>query len=131
MNLISLNNFKDFPAKLLWCVFFLVFIGLVILNSISNHHPKSLVYTPFFKQLIILVPALFILLFVTFLPRYSIHKYAYILFLFGVIVVVLPFFGDTHAKTYRWLNIGLPFGIQTSEFAKVFTTIRCQGVEQE
>ena len=35
----------------------------------------------------------------------------------------MPFFGDTHAKTYRWLYIGLPFGIQTSEFAKVFTTL--------
>ena len=123
MNLISLNNFKDLPAKLLWCVFFLVLIGLVILNSISNHHPKGLIYTPFFKQLITLVPAMFILLFVTFLPRYSIHKYAYILFIVGIVIVILPFFGNTHAKTYRWLNIGLPFGVQTSEFAKVFTTL--------
>ncbi len=123
MNLFSLNNFKDLPVKLLWYVVFLVSMGLVILNSISNHHPEGLVHTPFFKQLIILVPALFILLFVMFLPRYSIHKYSYILFLFGVVIVILPFFGDTHAKTYRWLNIGLPFGIQTSEFAKVFTTL--------
>ena len=31
--------------------------------------------------------------------------------------------GISHAKTYRWLYVGLPFGIQTSEFAKVFTTL--------
>ena len=123
MNLISLNNFKEVPVKLLWSVVFLCFIGLVILKSISNHHPEGLVYTPFFKQLIILIPAVIILLCVTFLPRYSIHKYSYVLFLFGILIVILPFFGSAHAKTYRWLNIGLPFGIQTSEFAKVFTTL--------
>ena len=123
MNLIRLNSFKEVPTKLIWYVLFLSCIGLVILKSISNHHPNGLVYTPFFKQLIILMPAIFILLCVTFLPRYSIHKYSYILFLLGILIVILPFFGSAHAKTYRWLNIGLPFGIQTSEFAKVFTTL--------
>ena len=123
MDLISLSNLKEVPIKILWCVLFLLFIGLIILKSISNHYPEGLVYTPFFKQLVILVPASISLLCVTFLPRYSIHKYSYVLFLFGVIIVILPFFGNTHAKTYRWLNIGLPFGIQTSEFAKVFTTL--------
>ena len=37
--------------------------------------------------------------------------------------MLLPFTGTSHANTYRWLNIGLPFNIQPSEFAKVFTTI--------
>ena len=123
MNLTKLNNFKDVPTNLLWSVLLLSFIGLVILKSISSHHPNGLVYTPFFKQLIIFVPAVSILRCVTFLPRYSIHKYSYILFLIGIVIVILPFFGSTHAKTYRWLNIGLPFGVQTSEFAKVFTTL--------
>ena len=123
MSLININKFREVPIKLLWSVVFLLFISLVILKSISNHYPDGFVYTPFLKQLIILVPAIIILLCFIFLPRYSIHKYAYILFLFGIIIVVLPFFGDTHAKTYRWLYIGLPFGIQTSEFAKVFTTL--------
>ncbi|MFL3007137.1 MAG: FtsW/RodA/SpoVE family cell cycle protein [Candidatus Neomarinimicrobiota bacterium] len=123
MNLIRLNSFKEVPTKLIWYVLFLSSIGLVILKSISNHHPNGLVYTPFFKQLIILMVAIFILLCVTFLPRYSIHKYSYVLFLLGILIVILPFFGSAHAKTYRWLHIGLPFGIQTSEFAKVFTTL--------
>ena len=123
MNVNKLNSFKDVPTKLIWSALSLSFIGLIILKSISNHHPDGLIYTPFFKQLIILMPAVSILLFVIFLPRYSIHKYSYILFFLGIVIVILPFFGSAHAKTYRWLNIGLPFGIQTSEFAKVFTAL--------
>ena len=123
MNVNKLNSFKDVPTKLIWSALSLSFIGLIILKSISNHHPDGLIYTPFFKQLIILMPAVSILLFVIFLPRYSIHKYSYILFFLGIVIVILPFFGSAHAKTYRWLNIGLPFGVQTSEFAKVFTAL--------
>ena len=37
--------------------------------------------------------------------------------------MLLPFFGKPHAGTYRWLNVGLPFTLQPSEFAKVFTVI--------
>ena len=37
--------------------------------------------------------------------------------------MILPFFGSPHAGTYRWLNIGLPFAIQPSEFTKIFTAI--------
>lgn len=123
MNFLGRSYFKDMPVKILWSVFFLSSMGLIILKSISNHHPSGLVYTPFFKQFLILIPAMILFLCVTILPRYSIHKYSYILFLIGVVIVMLPFFGDPHAKTYRWLYIGLPFGIQTSEFAKVFTTL--------
>ena len=123
MHTFKLNVFKELPVKLIWSVFFLSVIGLIILKSISNHHTNELVDNPFFKQLIFFIPAISILLTMTFLPRYSIHKYSYLLFLFGVLIVILPFFGNPHAKTYRWLNIGLPFAIQTSEFAKVFTTL--------
>ena len=58
MSLININRLREVPIKLLWSVAFLLFISLVILKSISNHYPDGLVYTPFFKQLIILVPAI-------------------------------------------------------------------------
>ena len=38
-------------------------------------------------------------------------------------MVILPFFGNTHAGTYRWLNVGLPFNFQPSELAKIFLVI--------
>ena len=41
----------------------------------------------------------------------------------GIIFVLLPFTGNPHAGTYRWFDLGLPFSIQPSEFAKVFTTL--------
>ena len=49
MSLININKFREVPIKLLWSVAFLLFIGLVILKSISNHYPDGFVYTPFFK----------------------------------------------------------------------------------
>ena len=41
----------------------------------------------------------------------------------GSFLVILPFFGSTHAGTYRWLNTGLPFNFQPSELAKIFLVI--------
>ena len=41
----------------------------------------------------------------------------------GIIFVLLPYTGNPHAGTYRWFDLGLPFAIQPSEFAKVFTTL--------
>ena len=36
---------------------------------------------------------------------------------------VLPFLNSKHAGTHRWFDLGLPFMIQPSEFAKVFTVL--------
>ena len=123
MKIFRPNNFNELPIKLIWYIFFLSMIGLFILKSISSHNSSELLNTPFFKQLIFFIPAIFTLLLMMLLPRYTIHKYSYLLFLFGILIVIMPFFGSPHVKTYRWLDIGLPFEIQTSEFAKVFTTL--------
>ena len=45
------------------------------------------------------------------------------MYILGIKIVLLPFFGGLHANTYRWLDFGLPLKIQPSEFAKVFTTL--------
>ncbi|MDP6628842.1 MAG: FtsW/RodA/SpoVE family cell cycle protein, partial [Candidatus Marinimicrobia bacterium] len=37
---------------------------------------------------------------------------------FIVLAVFIPFFGEKVAGTYRWINLGLPFGLQPSEIAK-------------
>ena len=48
----------------------------------------------------------------------------FIIFTFvGIILVILPFFFEKHAGTHRWFQIGLPFMIQPSEFAKLFTIL--------
>ena len=114
---------KELPYGVVVAVSFLSILGLLVLYSISEPQIGNLLENPFTKQLLFLIPAISIFTVVIFLPRYTIHKYSYPFFLIGVLIVLLPFFGKPHAGTYRWLNVGLPFTLQPSEFAKVFTVI--------
>ena len=116
-------NHKELPYGIILSAIFLNFIGLVALKSISYNQDLTFLNNPFYKQSIFMVPSILICLLVVIFPRYTIHKYSYPLYLLGIILVIFPFFGSPHAGTYRWLNIGLPFSIQPSEFAKVFTTL--------
>ena len=116
-------NHKELPYGIILSAIFLNFIGLVALKSISHNQDLTFLNNPFYKQSIFMVPSILICLLVVIFPRYTIHKYSYPLYLVGIILVIFPFFGSPHAGTYRWLNIGLPFSIQPSEFAKVFTTL--------
>ena len=116
-------SYSELPYKIIWSAIFLCFIGLLILKSISQNHTGSLFSNPFTKQIIFLIPSFFLFLVIIHIPRYSIHKYSYAFYFIGVIIVILPFFNQSHVGTYRWLNFGLPFSIQSSEFAKIFTTI--------
>ena len=115
-------NIIETPWKIIFSASLLSSIGLVALSSISYQSP-SIVQNPFFKQLFFLIFAFagFLIAFLT--PKYLIHKYAYVIYSLGIVLVILPFFGATHAGTHRWLNIGLPFNFQPSEFAKIFTVI--------
>jgi len=115
-------NINDAPWKILFSALFLSLIGLVALNSIS-YQSQTLSMNPFYKQLFFLILALVGFLLSFFTPKYIIHKYAYIIYGIGSLLVILPFFGNPHAGTYRWLNIGLPFNFQPSELAKIFLVI--------
>ena len=115
-------NIHDAPWMILYSALFLSFIGLIALNSIS-HQNTTIIQNPFYKQLFFLFIALFSFSFSFITPKYIIHKYAFIIYGVGIFIVILPFFGSAHAGTYRWLNIGLPFNFQPSEFAKIFSVI--------
>ena len=120
---VKTKEYKELPISIIGSVIFLTLVGLVVLKSISQHQGGGFLNNPFNKQLLILIPALCLALLIFILPRFTIHKYAYPFYFIGIIIVSLPFFGPSHANTFRWLDIGLPFNIQPSEFAKVFTTI--------
>ena len=117
------TQYKELPFSIIGSVVFLSCIGLIVLNSISQHQEGGFLANPFNKQLLVLIPAICLSLFIVIIPRYTIHKYSYPLYFIGIVIVLLPFFGSLHANTFRWLNLGLPIKIQPSEFAKVFTTI--------
>ena len=122
MILLSKSAINDAPWRILFLALFLSFIGLVALNSISYQN-TTIIQNPFYKQLFFLFIA-FCAFFISFItPKYIIHKYSFIIYGVGIIIVVLPFFGDAHAGTYRWLNVGLPFNFQPSEFSKIFSVI--------
>ena len=120
---INYDFLNEIPRQLIWAVIFLNSLGLVALKSIAQHHSGLILQNPFTKQLVFLCPAIIICTLITMTPRYLIHKYAYPFYALGIILVLLPFLGDTHSGTYRWLNFGLPISIQPSEFAKVFTIL--------
>ena len=122
MIIIKKPNINDAPWKILFSALFLSFIGLVALNSIS-YQSQTLTLNPFYKQLFFLILALVGFLISFFTPKYIIHKYAYIIYGIGSLLVILPFLGSPHAGTYRWLNLGLPFNFQPSELAKIFLVI--------
>ena len=122
MILLKKPNIHDAPWGILFSALFLTFIGLIALNSIS-HQNTTIIQNPFYKQLFFLFIASFSFSFSFITPKYIIHKYAFIIYGVGIFIVILPFFGSPHSGTYRWLNVGLPFNFQPSEFVKIFSVI--------
>ena len=117
-------QYKELPMSIIVIVSILSIIGLVVLKSISQNEYGLFFSTPFNKQLFFLVPSILLCFVILFIPRYTIHKYSYPLYVIGILMVLLPFTGSSHAGTYRWFNIpGSNFSIQPSEFAKVFTVL--------
>ena len=122
MILLKKTNISDAPWKILFLSLFLSLIGLITLNSISYQN-DSIIHNPFYKQLFFLLIALFGFSISFFTPKYIIHKYAFVIYGIGIVIVILPFFGSPHVGTYRWLDIGLPFNFQPSEFSKIVSVI--------
>ena len=116
-------EFKEFSFGLFGIAFCLVFISLIGLYSISQNSSGNIFSSPFYKQILILIPSFIISIIVLYIPKYYIHKYVYHFYFFGIIFVFLPFLNPKYAGTHRWFDLGLPFMIQPSEFAKVFTVL--------
>ena len=105
------------PISVLFPVSGLVTLGLATLFSITSTQgqapPNALS-----KQILFIIPAVILMSMIMLTPRRIIHKYIYILYACIVIAVTVPFLGEKIGGTYRWINIGLPFGLQPSEIAK-------------
>ena len=105
------------PISVLFPVSGLVILGLATLFSITSTQgqapPNALS-----KQILFIIPAVILMSMILLTPRRIIHKYIYIIYGCIIIAVTVPFFGEKIAGTYRWINIGLPFGLQPSEIAK-------------
>ncbi len=117
------QKFKESSISLIVIALFLTGVGLITLKSINTGQEGTLFQLSFFKELFFLIPALVAFIFVFFIPRHTIHRFIYGFYGFMIILILLPFLGNEIASTYRWIDIGLPFGFQPSEFAKWITVI--------
>jgi len=110
------------PVSILLAVIVLLSLGILTLYSITvtqgQEPPNALS-----KQLIFLIPAFLLMFTMLLISKRIIHKYIYFVYGIILIAVMLPFFGEKIAGTYRWLNFGLPFGLQPSEIAKCVIVI--------
>jgi len=92
-------------------------IGIIALYSISLHQERTLLSTSFFKQIIFLGSSLIIFFIIINIPRRLFHKYIYYLYLLSIIGIIIPFFSDPVAGTFRWITI-YNFNFQPAEFSK-------------
>jgi len=112
------QKFKESSISLLVIALFLTGVGLITLKSINAGQEGTFFQLSFFKELFFLIPALIAFITVFFIPRHTIHRYIYGFYGCMIILILIPFLGNEIASTYRWIDIGLPFGFQPSEFAK-------------
>ena len=116
------KKITESPISILLPVIVLLSLGILTLYSITvtqgQEPPNALS-----KQLIFLIPAFLLMITMLLISKRIIHKYIYFVYGIILIAVMLPFFGQKIAGTYRWLNFGLPFGLQPSEIAKCVIVI--------
>lgn len=118
MPIITNKKLNELPWGYFSICLFLLAIGMITLFSISNQQETGLSNT-FIKQSLFIIPGLLIMFMGIYTPRSIIHKYAFSVYLIGIISVVIPYYLPLRAGTHRWISFGLPFAIQPSEFVKI------------
>ncbi len=111
------EQIKASPIVILINIIGLLLLGLMSLYSISILQEENS-SNAFAKQILFLGPAIILMFIMTILSKRFIHKYIYLFYCFIILLVLLPFFGQETAGTYRWINFGFSFGLQPSEIAK-------------
>ncbi len=111
------EQIKASPNVILINIVGLLLLGLMSLYSISILQEENS-SNAFAKQILFLGPAIILMFIMTILSKRFIHKYIYLFYCFIILLVLLPFFGQETAGTYRWINFGFSFGLQPSEIAK-------------
>ena len=111
------EQIKASPNVILINIVGLLLLGLMSLYSISVLQEENS-SNAFAKQILFIGPSIILMFIMTILSKRFIHKYIYLFYCFIILLVLLPFFGQETAGTYRWINFGFSFGLQPSEIAK-------------
>lgn len=112
-----IEKFREANYVIIGVTFLLFFIGLVGLSSIAIHQDGTIQSSSFLKQIYFFFPGFILCIIMFYLPKSIYHKYSYLAYGFIILAILVPFTGEKHAGTYRWIDLG-PLGIQPSEFAK-------------
>lgn len=115
-----------FDYILILLVFTMVIIGIIAIGSANRINTmelsitnKELLQTEFFNQIIWFIISIFFMLIAAFIDYRFISKFYIVIYIFNIILLVLVLiFGKELNSVKRWL-----FGIQPSEFAKIFMII--------
>lgn len=114
---------EKFDYLLFLCVFILVFMGIAFIYSSGVNSSGVLMTNEHIKQIIWGIIGLVFLVFFALLDfrkfeRYSLYMYFFLIF----ILIYTRIFGRYVNGARSWLGIG-DFGVQPSEFGKIFFTI--------
>lgn len=115
-----------FDYILVLLVFIMAIIGIIAIGSANRINTmdlslanKELLQTEFFNQIIWFIISIFFMLLAAFIDYRFISKFYIIIYLFNISLLILVLiFGKEINNVKRWL-----FGIQPSEFAKIFMII--------
>ena len=119
---------KETKSPLLFLVFSLVFIGLIFISISSLGEASSTIGNKFFyikKQGFWLVLGLIFFYVTSKIDIKTIKKFSFILYaasIVGLILVLIPAFGNEALGARRWLNLGFT-SIQPSEILKLTSII--------
>ena len=114
-----LNSFSNLNLAILVIVGLLCLFGMLSIYSASLNMEGSFFEKIIGRQLIWLVLSGLVAATIYFLQKKLIYDSAYILYLLGFCLLLLPYFlGSSVAGTARWITFG-PAGFQPSEFAKI------------
>ncbi|HPC35512.1 MAG TPA: rod shape-determining protein RodA [Candidatus Marinimicrobia bacterium] len=118
-----LNSFSNLNLAILVIVGLLCLIGMLSIYSASLNMEGSFFEKIIGRQLIWLVLSSLIAATIYFLQKKLIYDSAYILYLLGFGLLLLPyFFGKSVSGTVRWITLGSA-GFQPSEFMKIMVML--------
>ncbi len=107
---------KNFDFPLLLATIFLILIGILIIFSASSKENEMQKY--FIRQSYFLIISLIVFFSVLNIHYETFDRWAYIFYIFSIILLLSVYFFPAQAGARRWITFG-SFGIQPAELAKI------------
>ncbi len=112
--LIDRARFRFIDKPLITVILLLSGIGLLVVYSATLTIDHSL----FYKQLTWVLIGIALMAGVVFLPRKLLYNFSYWIYVFSVILLIIPLIFNRHATARRWIDLYY-FQLQPSEVAKL------------